>query len=1365
MAIKIEDFTPEEVAQMTPTAGSITHAPFEFEGVGASDVGKALASGFTMLGEGIGGVGEYLNVPGGAKLAEASREGGEFWRESMGPAAKHAMSREFARTDDKAAWRNLDSMILQMAQIVPMTAATMGPVGLAARAGATGGKLAAIGAGTEGALGGGLTQSQISSEVDKLSDKDLKALATKNKIPADVDVETLRQAVKDRVSRWVVPTVASVSGALGGVIAPIQGALFVPKNLAIFNKTLAATGSKKKAAQAMLDAGDGTVKAWAKDVGKNTALEAVQEALQEGTEHIGGQVALDRPVTQGLGEAMAAGAVLGAGMAAPATAVRGASLPPDVRAAAEALKEEQRQAPPEEPPVPPAPPRTPGVPPTGPGEQITGIPPIGDLEQRQTSEQNQYEINQKMARPPVQPAVPVEPTEPPKQYPPGKQPAPEEMAPIDYVEPQKPAEPAKPAPPKDDKNLTKLNAELEKIEVPPEEVAAKVAATPKRSTKVTGAVSEILNNPKSTLKQYRFNSKSDAGAGSFQYDTGKKGKGKWANIGKEGGVDRKQDFINDVHGVVQATVAEMNALAKQGADITEIKKLLQTVAYAKKEAGQTKETASTNWETKGQLKTAQGNRFNARAVNNFLKNIQRVTAKAAKGKKAAVIAPKTKATETKVAEAKVRAEKEQAQKTQQAAKEKKAKSEQEKKQRQDARAKAERAIKEKYDDESVTHGDQTRGTPPPAVRSNTNVSNLSRNILSVITGTQNYLDSDLAKALGVESMPEIGRKSRAYLQKMIAGKPIKNLEPEEIALKNRLYDKYVELSEAGAKSGKSIPQQFQDIVTADRKVAAKIRKEAGLPEKGESQKATFEIKKATFGRKAESFLKRLKAKYTKDFDTKEAFDQWMNGPNGLASYMRDAAEGNATPDQIKLRLQKVEGLTDKEVATALDIVLSFRERVDQQTPAAQEQTAKERAIAEAEAWLESGDATEAGFLAAAELIAAEEAGMDTEQALTDLTAEEMADTGLTGFNYTQDDAGTIEDLNDYEYAQAYNKTTGKLEDMLDENYATPEVREGRKRAYSHLRDMVNDNTMGTVGTSELAMQMAVRLHPSDPLVAIFGAVSRLKLTDKVSVGAISGNPQSTGVFEQEYKFSRRRKWLRTMLGKITLKDDKFYAAHLLEMASGDASASQAEIVRVLAHEMVHASSSLVIQANTEAGVELEFIRKYVKTYLKAERGMTQEGIENIYGLRNSEEFLAEALTNPWLQDVLNNIEYPGQPTGKRASLWDYLVKAIGKMLGVPVSDNSTLAAVIRLTPELLMTRRSQVLTYQIAQAENAMGDREFMDYETRYNIDKLKGKDISYEVQTEDTGETFTVTEDAGEAIADISNRLSALEQLRACVS
>ncbi len=231
--------SPEEIAQAQPTFGLMQTGNFELQGVEAGDYVSAAASGFTQLGEAVAGVGEYAGIPGAAEAGAMARDAGEYWREDMTPAGKLAMNREWATTTEDAAWKDIDTWLLNLTQAAPMTAVGMIPGAVAARAGAGIGKLATITGGTEALLGAGITQSTISGEIDKMKPDELKALAESQ----GLDIGTMKapefkQMVKDRASRLMVPGVGLAAGALGAVVGPIQGKLFAPKNVKLFNQTL-----------------------------------------------------------------------------------------------------------------------------------------------------------------------------------------------------------------------------------------------------------------------------------------------------------------------------------------------------------------------------------------------------------------------------------------------------------------------------------------------------------------------------------------------------------------------------------------------------------------------------------------------------------------------------------------------------------------------------------------------------------------------------------------------------------------------------------------------------------------------------------------------------------------------------------------------------------------------------------------------------------------------------------------------------------------------------------------------------------------------------------------------------------------------
>jgi hypothetical protein len=69
--------------------------------------------------------------------------------------------------------------------------------------------------------------------------------------------------------------------------------------------------------------------------------------------------------------------------------------------------------------------------------------------------------------------------------------------------------------------------------------------------------------------------------------------------------------------------------------------------------------------------------------------------------------------------------------------------------------------------------------------------------------------------------------------------------------------------------------------------------------------------------------------------------------------------------------------------------------------------------------------------------------------------------------------------------------------------------------------------------------------------------------------------------------------------------------------------------------------------------------------------------DRAYGLTNLDEFMAEAMTNRDFQELLNQL--PG--TGKR-TVWQQIIDAITKILGIPVNRGSLLESVIRSTKQI-----------------------------------------------------------------------------------
>jgi len=117
---------------------------------------------------------------------------------------------------------------------------------------------------------------------------------------------------------------------------------------------------------------------------------------------------------------------------------------------------------------------------------------------------------------------------------------------------------------------------------------------------------------------------------------------------------------------------------------------------------------------------------------------------------------------------------------------------------------------------------------------------------------------------------------------------------------------------------------------------------------------------------------------------------------------------------------------------------------------------------------------------------------------------------------------------------------------------------------------------------------------------------------------------------------------------------------------------------VVAHEATHALTYYAVnnpRPDQKAAVKrLDNLYRFVKTKLKA------EGKGKLYGLKNMDEFLAEANGNPEFQKELARIPYQKQ------TAWGAFTQAVADILGI--KNSSALSEVLALTEELTTTPAS-----------------------------------------------------------------------------
>ena len=117
-----------------------------------------------------------------------------------------------------------------------------------------------------------------------------------------------------------------------------------------------------------------------------------------------------------------------------------------------------------------------------------------------------------------------------------------------------------------------------------------------------------------------------------------------------------------------------------------------------------------------------------------------------------------------------------------------------------------------------------------------------------------------------------------------------------------------------------------------------------------------------------------------------------------------------------------------------------------------------------------------------------------------------------------------------------------------------------------------------------------------------------------------------------------------------------------------------------AHETLHA---LVVKAQynptpKQAPIvkEIDKLFKYVRAEMR-KQGITSD---QVYGLTNDKEFVAEAMSNPDFQFMLMKIPYAG-----RRSAWTQFTRLVADLLGI--KDTNALTEVMNLTDKLAQTKR------------------------------------------------------------------------------
>jgi hypothetical protein len=145
--------------------------------------------------------------------------------------------------------------------------------------------------------------------------------------------------------------------------------------------------------------------------------------------------------------------------------------------------------------------------------------------------------------------------------------------------------------------------------------------------------------------------------------------------------------------------------------------------------------------------------------------------------------------------------------------------------------------------------------------------------------------------------------------------------------------------------------------------------------------------------------------------------------------------------------------------------------------------------------------------------------------------------------------------------------------------------------------------------------------------------------------------------------------------------------------------------RHMLHEFIHAATAKAIEKTGLASTRMNLLYQHVKK---------NGGINELYGMKNVDEFVAEAFTNPDFQQALRQIEAPAGSALRSA--WDAFVRIVKSILGMPayVSDNA-LSSALDLGLDLM--RENMALRGQANGA--AMGSIADAKAYTRHAVDTL----------------------------------------------
>lgn len=143
--------------------------------------------------------------------------------------------------------------------------------------------------------------------------------------------------------------------------------------------------------------------------------------------------------------------------------------------------------------------------------------------------------------------------------------------------------------------------------------------------------------------------------------------------------------------------------------------------------------------------------------------------------------------------------------------------------------------------------------------------------------------------------------------------------------------------------------------------------------------------------------------------------------------------------------------------------------------------------------------------------------------------------------------------------------------------------------------------------------------------------------------------------------------------------------------------------RNLLHELMHAATYKAVRGNGIAASQMKALFEHVKS---------DGRLNNLYGMSNVDEFIAEAFSNPQFQSVLRLVDAP-KSGGKIKSAWDWFVNLVRRAVGLPVSQHDALSESLSIGGRLMNGTPGQSIGVHaignVAEDAREKADRELAD--------------------------------------------------------